>query len=340
MANAMMMDDPKRAALEARIIEQLSRLEESTLHELEGWLSKPESPATRRGLMTRRQALAATLLGGTAIAAGGIVANGLGQQNNVLTAGATLGATQIAAMNETVTQLRNEAGAAKERFEDAVGLITMYDEMEGVDLDNAVSGGMNAVAAAIGRTAQAAQALREGLARAQNNINQLDEGLAVLDSGLVRAEGAVSQLSDLMQGLENRLREAGAPVAPITEALGSFFTGLISKIPFGVGDSILQTVERIQLVLGAIPESIENINRDLLEPLRVKFFPREGDNVTVRLIDPLTDLIFVPADRILSSLANLGETWQSALEQPTRAKLQERGSLRERIEAYRTDKNL
>jgi uncharacterized phage infection (PIP) family protein YhgE len=343
MAKALMMDDPRRALLEARIMERLQRVDDSTLRELDAWLAQPVTDEPGRGDqqsgISRRQLIVASLLGTAAVAGAGVTGNVVGRTDG-LTSGLASANARVAGMNESVERLRDEADLVGNRLQATVGLVSLYDRMDAVGLDDAVNSGLSAVASAIGRTAQAAHTLREGFAIAQNNINQLDQGFVVIDGGLARAERAVSTLSGLMQGLEDRLRAAGEPVAPITDALGSFFTSLVGRIPFGVGERILETIERVQAVIGAIPESVENVNRDLIEPLRARFFPREGDNVTVRLLDPLTDLIFRPADRMLSNLANVGEVWQSALERPAREKIEQRAALREQIVAYRSQNDI
>lgn len=351
MANTMMMNDPKRASLEARVFERLQHLDDATLNELDAWLAQPVAegqPQPQRG-MTRRQALVALLLGGAAVAGAGVTGSLVGESGAL-----TEGAARIAGMNDTIDQwrtraeqmadrvatLEEQASTLGSRLESTQGLVGLYDELDNVGLDDVVRGGLNTVATMLGALAEAAQRLREGLVVAQNNVNQLDEGLAILDRGLENAESVVTRLSGLMQGLEDRLREAGEPIAPLTEALGSFFTGLVSRIPFGVGERILVTIERIQAVIGAVPESIENINRDLIEPLRARFFPREGDDVHVRLIEPLTNLIFTPADRLLTQLATLGETWRSELERPAREKIEAREAIRKQISQYRLEKGL
>jgi hypothetical protein len=235
----LMMDDPRRARLEARLMERIGRLDDSTLKELDAWLSQPlsakearpgPSAAPQPRGMTRRQALAAALFGSTAIAGAGVAGGYLGQNSGTVAG--------VASMGDTINELRGEAQAFRERaaetgqrledaranlantevrLGDAREIISLFDQLDGIDLDSVVSGGLGAVASAIGRTVEGAQTLREGLARAQNNIDQLDEGFAILDGGLVRAESAVSTLSNLVQGLEDRLRAAGEPVAPLTD---------------------------------------------------------------------------------------------------------------------------
>lgn len=334
-----MMDDATRASLETRIMQRLQRLDTSVLHELDAWLMTPEAgdgtgEAVGEGGMTRRQMLSAGVLGGAAVVGVGGAATVLGRR-----VGVEEGVARFAGANETIGQLQSETARLDERFASARELIGMYEQLDAIDLDTTVSSGMSVVAAALASTAGTAQRVREGLVVARNNINQLDEGLAILDQGLAGVEGTISGLSGLVQRLEDTLRSAGQPVAPLAEALGGFLSGIIRRIP-GVGDQIVDTFARLQSLIDAVPESVENINRDLIEPLRTRFFPREGDTVSVRLLEPLTDLLFTPVDRVLAGLGTLAETWQSALEAPAQEKIAARDEVRKQLLRVRQEKQL
>lgn len=340
MADTMTLNDPQRASLEAQIFEELQRLDDRTLRELRTWLAAPEGQGpSRPGGLTRRQMLMGALLGTAAVATAG-VGGTLLTQGQERVQGVAEGAQAVADLSGEVAAWQDRAQALGSQLQEAGDLVNLYERMESVGLDEVVRGGLNAVAALLDRAAQGAASVREGLTAAQNSINQLDEGLAVIDNGLARAEEAVTTLSNLMQALEDRLVEAGQPVRPLTDALGGFFTDLIGRIPFGVGERILGTIERIQAVLGAIPESIQNINEDLIQPLRERFFPKQGDDVQVRLLEPLTGLLFLPAQALLSTLGNLAETWKSALEQPARERLAQRDEIRKEIAALRARQSL
>ncbi len=341
------MDDPQRASLETRIIERLGRLDEATLHELDTWLAQDdERPVAPHGRWTRRNVLAALI--GTLTVGGGVGAASwlLGEESPTAPAAAVPPTVQptpelqpLPDMSATLAQLQGDNEVLAQNLDASNGLLSLFEELDNVGLDRVVEGGLGLVAAALGRMAQGAAGLREGLTLAQQRINELDQSFAGLDEGLARAEGVVSGLSNLMQGLEDRLRAAGEPVAPITDALGSFFKGVVERIP-AVGPRIVETIERVEEIIGAIPESIENINRDLLTPLRTRFFPRDGDSVTVRLIDPLTGLLFTPADQLLLALEEMGQTWQSDLQQPAQEKLEKRADVRQKINAYKSEHNL
>lgn len=333
MADSMMMGDAKRASLEVRIMEQLQHLDENTLRDLDAWLNQPSS-GPRRGL-TRRQMLTATLLGGVAIAGAGAGGSMLNRGREMV-GGVAETAQTVGDIGDTVAQWQSYAEGLGSQLAGATDLVNLYEQMDRIGLDDVVARGLSVVAALLGRGAQAAATLRDGLTSAKNHINQFDEGLAVIDGGLARAEQTIGTLSLLFQALEDRLKSATEPTRPITDALGGFFTSLLSKIPFGVGDAILETISRIQAVIGAIPESIQNINNDLIHPLRERFFPRDASgDVQVRLLEPLTGFLFRPAELLLATLEELGTTWMNAMEQPAREKIVAREAIRQEISKKR-----
>lgn len=334
------LDGPQRAALENRIIEGIDRLDDSTLMALQSWLERPvsgkEQPvgSDKKGL-TRRQALTGALFGGAAVVGAGVAGSYLGESGIL-----DESAQRIEELNGIVNQWQDRAGYLGDQLDNATGLINMFDDLEGIGLDDVVNTGIAAVANALGGAADVAQALREGVIVGRNNLNQLDQGLALLDGVLTGAENTVTRLSQLLQGLEDGLQQAGEPIAPITDALGSFFTKLVEKIPV-VGPQIIEAIDRVKVVIGAIPESVANINRDVIEPLRQTFFPRDGSgNIQVRLLEPLTALIFTPIENLLNGLASLADTWQRQLQEPAQQKIEARTKLRADIQKYREEKQL
>lgn len=334
------MDNRRRAQLQNRIMENIDLLDDNTMLALEKWLEGSvtdgkETPTTGKKSMTRRKALTGLLLGGAAVAGAGVAGNYIGESGIL-----DESAQRISELNGIVNQWEDHANALGGRLNDATGLINMFDDLEGVGLDDVVSAGMGLVANLLGSAGEMAQQLREGVVVGRNNLNQLDEGFVVLDNVLSSAEAVVTRFSELLQGLEDGLRRAGEPIAPVTDALTGFFADLVGRIPV-VGPQIIEAIDRIKVVVGAIPESVENINRDVIEPLRQTFFPRDaGGNIQVRLLEPLTALIFTPIENLLGSLATLGDTWERQLQQPAQQKLDARAKLRTEIQKYRADKSL
>ncbi|HBY98424.1 MAG TPA: hypothetical protein DEP84_31535, partial [Chloroflexi bacterium] len=247
----------------------------------------------------------------------------------------TLGTVRGAAA--AASELRAEVGATLERWQ---GLVALYERLESVDLDSTVSSGLAAVAVALGNVETLTTRVRGGLDRAEANLAEFDQSLAVLDKGLAAAEQAVTRMADAVQALEDHLESAGERVAPLTEAVGGFFKGLISKIPFGVGDRILATLEHVEAVVTTVPEAITSLNTNLIGPLRQRFFPREGDDIRVRLFDPLVAALFDPADKMLAAVTVLAERWQAQLAEPAEQRLKTRAEIRNAITQYKADHHL
>lgn len=340
MANAITINEGPHAQLMGQVMEKVKQLDEVTLKKLDAWLAEPArakqvQPSKENGGMTRRRAILMTLLGGAALTGSGATGAVIGQQQAWSEAN-----IELAAQAEQIEGLLGQLHALEGRLTIHRELIGLYDELDQVKLDDTVSSGMESVLGSINNTTGHAQRLRDGLLVAKDNINQLDQGLAILDDGLVRVEGMISALSVLMQGLEDRLQAAGEPVAPITDALGSLFTNMISYIPFGIGERIQASIDGIQAVIGTIPESIASLNDNLITPLRSTFFPRDGDNIQVRLLEPLTNVLFSPAEWTLNGLASLADTWDEQLEQPAQKMIEKRATLREQIAAHKEREEL
>lgn len=320
----------QRAVLEARLMERLGRLDDGALLRVadfvdaagRGTAAAPPPSGAQRGGWTRRQVIAGTVLGG-AVVAGATTGAGV--------VGTVRGAAAAAA------ELREEANASLDRWQ---GLVALYERLESVDLDGAITGGLVAVAGALTNVQALTTRIREGLERAETTLAELDESLAVLDNGLAAAEQAITRLADAVQALEDRLESVGERVAPLGDALGSFFKGLIGKIPFGVGDRILATVEHVEAVVTTVPEAISSVNTELIGPLRQRFFPREGDNIRVRLFDPLVAALFDPADRLLGAVTVLTERWEAQLAQPADQGIRARAEIREAIAQYKAEHRL
>ena len=340
MANAITINEAPHAQLTRQVMEKVQQLDEVTLKKLDVWLAEParakqaqSSQQEQHVGMTRRSAILMTLLGGAALTGSGATGHVIGQRQAWSEAN-----VELAAQAEEIEGLLNQLQVLEGNLSSHRQLIGLYDQLDQVRLDDTVSTGMHSVLGSINNTTGHAQRLRDGLLVAKDNINQLDQGLAILDEGLVRVEGMITSLSVLMQGLEDRLQAAGEPVAPITDALGSLFTNMISYIPFG--ERIQASIDGIQALIGSIPESIASLNDNLITPLRSTFFPRDGDNIQVRLLEPLTNVLFSPAEWTLNGLASLADTWDKELEQPAQDMIEKRAILREEIAAYKEREEL
>lgn len=319
-------------------MERLGRLDDAALLRVADFmeaapLALPPAPAApaiieatpvRRG-WTRRQMLGSTLIGGAAVAATGGAVSALSHGQAA--------ASADAALQAAATHAANEQAALK-------GLVLLYERLDGVGLDETVAGGLQAVSGALATVQQAAETVRGGVTRAEDAFKELDEALAILDNGLDVAERAVGRLAQAVQTLEDRLEAAGEPVKPLAEALGSFFTTIVGKIPFGVGERIVQTLDHVQAVVTSVPEAILGVNGYLIEPLRRRFFPREGGTLHVRVIDPLVSALFAPLDTLLGAVVALAEQWQRDLARPAERRMAERRELRATIADYRREQGL
>src|SRR5687767_8816668 len=164
------LDGPQRAALENRVIEGIDRLDDSTLMALQSWLERPVGGSEQitsggKGRMTRRQALTGLFLGGAAVAGAGVAGSYLGESGIL-----DESAERISELNGVVDQWQDRANLLGDQLDNAKGLITMFDDLEGIGLDDVVNAGVAAVASVLGNASELAQRLREGVIVGRNNL--------------------------------------------------------------------------------------------------------------------------------------------------------------------------
>ncbi|HEM60861.1 MAG TPA: hypothetical protein ENO24_01080, partial [Chloroflexi bacterium] len=305
------MDDDGRRELREEIAERLGSCDSETLLRIREALeldeeAEEEGPMLFSGGISRRQMLAGAFAGGAALVstnlATGLVAGSLGTR-----------------AGQAISQLESEAELIKLR-----GLLALYENLEQVGIDALLSAGMAAVSLSLGGLETAVTALEKG-------VDLVDKGVSVLERSFPTIRSGLSIVERLVEGLERRVRqlqdvmaEVQEMVSPLSDAVGSFFSSLVERIP-GVGPSIVDALDRISELVGSLPEAIGEIRDSLLEPLREEWFTDDEESgLKGRLLNPLQESLLEPLEEFLSDLADTIDEWQTELVAPLEGALIER----------------
>lgn len=307
-----------RSRLREAVLSQLDHLDDATLQTLAQHLenrSVISSPATSSGVVTRRRFLAGML-------GAGLVGAGLGGGGGLV---------------HGTTRAWEEANRQIETWR---GLVSLYEELDNVGVDTVVQQGMEELGNLVAALRPLVPQVRAGVEWAQAFVEEVDQALAVVDRGLAALETIVSRLADSLESLERSLAEAGERTGPLGKRVGGFFRALLERLPFGLGDRLLAVLDRIQATLSALPESVAAINTEVIEPLRRRYFPREGENVRVRLTDTLATSLFDPLLALLDHTEQLLTRWEEALAAPATERLAKLEQARRAVFAYRRAQGL
>ena len=316
------MDDDGRRKLREEIDERLGSCDSEALLRVKEALeldeeAEEEGPVLFSGGISRRQMLAGAFAGGAALVstnlATGLVAGSLGTR-----------------AGQAIAQLESEAELLKLR-----GLLALYENLEQVGIDALLSAGMAAVSLSLGGLETAVTALEGGVDLVDQGVSALERSFPTIRSGLSIVERLVEGLERRVRQLQDVMAEVQEMVSPLSDAVGSFFSSLVERIP-GVGPSIVDALDRISELVGSLPEAIGEIRTSLLGPLREEWFTDDEESgLKGRLFSPLQESLLEPLEEFLSDLADTIDEWQTELVAPLEGALIEREAIREQIADYR-----
>jgi hypothetical protein len=315
----------RRGRVIERINQRLQVLDYQTLLRLDELTEQVEADrevlATEE--MTRRRFLQGALVGGvTGLAIG---------------AGGSLVAWETGtAVGRTAAGLEAAAEALKLK-----GLLALYENLERIGLDAIVSTGVAALGLLLEGVEAGSLAIKAGLDTVEGLLLDFEEAFPTIRAGIEWTEGVVSAFADKLQALEDAIEGVLEKAQPITEALGSFFNFVLDLLPFGYGDRVRVTLDRIDDIVTSIPEAVEGINTKLLEPLRRDWFSKEEDRgLKAGLINPIVTGLLDPLEAFLGKLAELMDSWEEKLVGPVQKAISERDAIREQIARYKTEEGL
>lgn len=303
----------ERTRLETRVAERLEALDDNQLlavaDQLDAVSSGDAGEAAGSGL-TRRQAVAGIL-------GAGIVGAGLGGAG-----GWTAGTSEVRQdAQQTIDAWRR--------------LVALYERLDDVGLDSVVARAMERLGGVVSGLRDHVSTVANGVDMAEERLADLDQGLAVLDRGLEAVEGGVSTVADLVARLQDVLAEAGERTGPLGARVAGFFRALLERLPFGLGDDMLAVLDRIEALLAELPDTIESINTELIDPLRTRFFPREGDSVRVRIVEPILEQTLRPVRALLDDVETLLARWEDDFAEPATQRLTKIDNVRAEIQRFR-----
>jgi len=315
----------RRGRVIERINQRLQVLDYQTLLEIDEFTEqvKADREILAAEGMTRRRFLHGALVGGVAGLA-------VGAGGSLVTWETGTAAGRTAAKLEAATE------ALKLK-----GLLAFYENLEKIGLDAIVSTGVAAVGSLLEGVETGSLAIKTGLDTVEGLLLDFEAAFPTIRAGIGWTEGVVSAFADKLQALEDAIERVLEKAQPLTEALGSFFNFVLDLLPFGYGDRVRVTLDRIDDIVTSIPEAVEGINAKLLEPLRHDWFSEEeGKGLKASLIDPIVTGLLDPLEAFLGKLAELVGSWEEKLAGPIQKAISERDAIREQIARYKAEEGL
>jgi hypothetical protein len=263
-----------------------------------------------------------------------------------LAAGAvTLTATHLGVAYESAQweqqQRQPEIDELKSEVEKLKGLIALYENLDKIGIDAVISGAMTVFRGLLEGLRGSVGLLRGGVGAAEGTISGFQSSFAVLRGALTAAEQGVDNVVALLKNVQDFLGQTTSPVEPLIQQVRQFFSDLLGKIPFGVGDNIRQTVDGVTGLVIAVPSMVLTVKTGFLEPLRATWFSDDNaKNVQGALLDPINQTVLQPLAKFLDDVDQMLAHWESDVATPVQAALDQRDTTRKQIVDYKSQHNL
>lgn len=302
------MEQLRRSARIARIIERLQRLDDGTLEALDRMTADALVGMTAEGKpagMTRRQFLSAAAAGGAVVA---------------LTGGLVI--WQLSAAHTAA--LEKEANALRQ-------LLALYQEMDDMGLDGQVQQGVNALVPLIETLRDLANRLLEAVQSARAALLDFQSRFPSLQSGLRWLRDSLLTLSQRLTGLENEVNQILELSSPINETVGGFLARVLDRLPVTFARQVRSGLERVGEVIAMLPAFAQGIYTRILEPLDDWFTLRADAGLNGWIVNPLLNTVLGPAQSLAERVLELTTAWEEQLVGPARRTMARREEIRAEI---------
>jgi hypothetical protein len=257
----------------------------------------------------------------------------------------TLTATHLGVAYEAAQWAQQEprqtAADLAAEVEKLKGLLALYEGLEKIGIDAIISGALSAFKASLDTLRGGVGLLRGGVSAAEGAIVGFQNTFAAIRAGLKTAEDAVANIAALLKNAEDWLGQTTSPLQPMIQQVHQFFDDLLSKIPFGVGDNIRQTVNGLIGLVVAVPTMVQGVSTNLLEPLRGGWFSDDSaKNVQGALLDPIKQKVLDPLATFLGDVDQTLAHWESDVSTPVQAALDQRAAVHQQIADYKQKNGL
>ncbi len=252
---------------------------------------------------------------------------------------------KIAALSD---QSDSRTGAMEAQLEEATlkigsltGLISLYEQLESLDLDGAVDEGLSVISGGMGSLAGKLPGVEQGVELAEEALSAFEAQIPLVHSGKQWLDNHVERLGRFVGALEGALLNAVESAAPFLEMLSAWFQKVLKWAPFGVGDSAAAVLDALTDLVTEAPHSINGLQTNVAAPLALWLADDDGDPaLTKRLTKPIREQAMAPVASIAQDAKQLHEKFQAELEQPAQNVLKNRALVRDLIEKYRVEQGL
>jgi hypothetical protein len=237
-------------------------------------------------------------------------------------------------MNEA---LRTELAASTEQVTLLSGLVALYDQLDEVNLAEAVDEGIESFGNTIREFVDDLPFVEEGIAAGQEALDVFAGQIPLVESGHAWLSAHLDQLERYYVGATQILEAVLESAGSFLDQLNQWFQGIRRWLPFGVGDRAATVMTTLTALLDETPRTIEGTRRNVSAPLAA--WLEGNDEIPLRrdLVKPLKDNALAPASSVVNRVRATKSTYEQEVVLPVKDSVARHALLRAQIAAYREE---
>lgn len=230
-----------------------------------------------------------------------------------------------------------ELNSATEQVSILSGLLSLYEQLDDVNLSELLEEGIASVSTGISDLFSTVPDLSEGIEVGREALDNLDQQIPLLQESRLWLDEQMDRLQGHFSGIEQLLQSAAEAAAPFLQLLNEWIQDVLKWLPFGLGERAGRILRSIRDLLDETPRTIAGLDSNVAQPMDV-WLGNSGEEVPLRkhLVKPIREQLIQSASQTVAQAEQMQLIYQSRLADPAIAAVNNRRAVRERIALYRS----
>lgn len=238
--------------------------------------------------------------------------------------------------------LNVQLGEANAQIGVLAGLVALYEQLDGVNLENAVENGLTAVSDTLTNLLDDIPTLEEGIQAGHLALAEVENNIPLLENGRTWLENHISKLDAYFQSIENYLQDAVESAGPFLQMLNDWFESLRKWLPFGIGQKAATVMQSITTLLIETPATISGLDTNISQPLAAWLNKDENGDVLLQknVVTPIRDNVLTKTTAAVDKAKTLNTAYMAQLQEPVQTAVMNKQAIRTLIAQYREQHQL
>jgi hypothetical protein len=232
--------------------------------------------------------------------------------------------------------LRMELDTTTQQVSLLSGLLTLYEQLEEVNLGTLLDEGLASVTTSINSLLAELPTMAEGIEAGQQALNELEDHIPLLENGRDWLDERLDILETRFGTVEQLLATAVDTAGPFLQTLNQWFQDILKWLPFNLGQRAGEIMQAIADLLTEMPHTVSGLDNHIALPLEKWLIDPTGEvPLQQQLVKPLREQVLDKASQTMVQAQDTQAVYQFQLLEPAKIATERRRALQSVIAEYR-----